>query len=81
MMRQSMENMRKLVYAFYDPKVSFKTVTENRPDLAADLTDCLSGDVDKDFSRLFAAFSDYTPIPEPLPYGVPRPAESSLVAA
>ena len=81
MMCRSIENMRKLVYAFYDPKVSFKTVTENRPDLAADLTDCLSGDVDKDFSRLFAAFSDYTPIPEPLPYGVPRPAESSLVAA
>ena len=81
MMRQSMENMRKLVYAFYDPNVSFKTVTDGRPELAADLTDCLSGDVGKDFSRMFAAFSEYTTLPAPLPYGVPRPSESSLVTA
>lgn len=81
LMRRSMENMRKLVYAFYDPNVSFKTVTDGRPDLAADLTDCLSGDVDKDFSRMFAAFSEYTTLPEALPYGVPRGEETSLVAA
>lgn len=80
MMRQSIENMRKLVYAFYDTNISFKTVTEGRPEIADDLTDCLSGDVNKDFSRLFAAFSEYTTVPEDLPYGAPRLSESSLVA-
>ena len=73
-MRQGMENMRKLVYAFYDPNVSFRAITDKNPELAGDLTDCLSGDVNKDFSRLFQAFGEITTIPEPLPYGLPKPA-------
>ncbi len=72
MMREGIENMRKLVYAFYDPNVSFKTVTDQSPELAGDLTDCLSGDVNKDFSRLFSAFADITEVPPSLPYGVPK---------
>jgi flavin-dependent dehydrogenase len=82
-MREGIENMRKLVYAFYDPNVSFRTVTDKSPELAGDLTDCLSGDVNKDFSRLFAAFAEITEVPEPLPYGVPRTSAPSapLVAA
>lgn len=81
-MREGIENMRKLVYAFYDPNVSFKTVADQSPELANDLTDCLSGDVNKDFSRLFAAFAKVTEIPEPLPYGVPKRSPSpQLVAA
>lgn len=71
-MTESIENMRKLVYAFYDTNVSFKTVTERFPAVADDLTDCLSGDVNKDFSRMFSAFSEFTELPEPLPYGLPR---------
>lgn len=71
-MREGMENMRKLVYAFYDPKVSFKTIAEQDPQLSNDLTDCLSGDVNKDYSRLFRAFSAITEIPEPLAYGSPK---------
>ncbi len=71
-MADSVENMRKLVYAFYDTNVSFKTVTEKYPAVADDLTDCLSGDVNKDFSRMFAAFSEFTQLPEPLPLGLPR---------
>ena len=47
--------MRKLVYAFYDPNFSFRALTERYPDLVGDITDCLSGDVNKDFSRLFGA--------------------------
>jgi flavin-dependent dehydrogenase len=74
LMCEGIENMRKLVYAFYDPKVSFRTVTDQSPELAGDLTDCLSGDVNKDFSRLFAAFAEITEIPTPLPYGKPMPA-------
>jgi len=73
-MREGLENMRKLVYAFYDPNVSFKAITEKYPELAADLTDCLSGDLNKDYSRLHQAFAEVTEVPESLPYGGPKPA-------
>ncbi|MBN8246500.1 MAG: tryptophan 7-halogenase [Verrucomicrobia bacterium] len=74
MMHEGIENMRKLVYAFYDPQVTFRNVTDRWPELAGDLTDCLSGDVNKDFSRLFAAFGEFMTLPETLPYGFPRSA-------
>lgn len=80
-MSSSMENMRKLVYAFYDPKVSFRTVADRHPSVADDLTDCLSGDVDKDFSRMFAAFAEITEIPEPLPFGMPKGVETKPAMA
>ena len=70
--RQSIENMRKLVYAFYDPNVSFKTITDQFPELTNDLTDCLSGDVNKDFTRMFEVFSRFTSVPDELPYGAPK---------
>jgi flavin-dependent dehydrogenase len=78
LMRQGIENMRKLVYAFYNPNFSFRTLTDKYPDLAGDITDCLSGDVNKDFSKLFAAVAEFADVPEPLPYGLPLsdPAES-----
>lgn len=72
MMHEGIENMRKLVYAFYDPQVTFRNVTDRWPEMAGDLTDCLSGDVNKDFSRLFAAFGEFMTLPETLPYGFPR---------
>ena len=70
-MREGVENMRKLVYAFYDPNFSFKKVIDKYPDLAGDITDCLSGDVNKDFSRLWSAVGEFCEIPGNLPYGVP----------
>ncbi len=70
-MREGIENMRKLVYAFYDPNFSFRAITSQSPDLVGDITDCLSGDVNKDFSRLFQAVAKYATVPEPLPYGQP----------
>jgi flavin-dependent dehydrogenase len=79
-MRTSIENMRRLVYAFYDPAFSFRTVVDRQAELAGDITDCLSGDVDKDFSRLFSVVSEYAEVPEMLPYGVPL-AEAGAVAA
>ncbi|MSU33765.1 MAG: NAD(P)/FAD-dependent oxidoreductase [Pedosphaera sp.] len=72
-MREGIENMRKLVYAFYDPNVSFKTVTEKFPEVHGDIIDCLSGDVNKDFGRLFRALSEWTEVPSDLPYGAPKP--------
>jgi len=71
-MKESIENMRKLVYAFYDPQVSFRMVTDKSPELAGELTDCLSGDVNKDFTNLFSAFSEFTNVPKVLPYGMPK---------
>ena len=70
-LRAGVENMRKLVYAFYNPNFSFRQLTDKYPDLAGDITDCLSGDVNKDFSRLFGAVSDFAAMPEPLPIGHP----------
>ena len=70
-LREGIENMRKLIYAFYDPNFSFKQVIEKYPDLANDITDCLSGDVNKDFSRLWDAIREFAPIPDSLPLGQP----------
>jgi flavin-dependent dehydrogenase len=53
-LRRGIENMRKLVYAFYDPNFSFRVITDKYPELAGDITDCLSGD-EQDFSRLWSA--------------------------
>jgi len=70
-MRRSVENMRKLVYAFYDPKFSFKKVIDKYPEAAGEITDCLSGDVDKDFSPLWRKITEFVPLPDDLPVGAP----------
>lgn len=75
-LREGIENMRKLVYAFYDPNFSFRLLTDKYPDLAGDVTDCLSGDVNKDFTRLFAAVSEFAEVPDALDLG--GPMESSM---
>jgi flavin-dependent dehydrogenase len=81
-LRQGIENMRKLVYAFYDPNFSFKKVIDKYPDLAGDITDCLSGDVNKDFSKLWSAIKEFAPLPESLAVGQPLVApERSLQPA
>jgi flavin-dependent dehydrogenase len=70
-LRRGIENMRKLVYAFYNPNFSFRALTDKYPDLVGDVTDCLSGDVNKDFSRLWQAVQEFAPVPAELPYGPP----------
>jgi flavin-dependent dehydrogenase len=70
-MREGLENMRKLVYAFYDQGFSFRKLTDKYPAMAGDITDCLSGDVNKDFSRLYAAVAETAEVPPALPYGAP----------
>jgi len=70
-MREGVENMRKLVYAFYHPKFSFRQLTNKHPDAAGWVTDCLSGDVNKDFSRLWQEIEEFVPLPAPLPVGQP----------
>ena len=56
---------------FYAPGFSFRAITDKYPDLAGDITDCLSGDVNKDFTRLFSAIEEFAPLPEALPVGKP----------
>ena len=79
-LREGIENMRKLVYAFYSPDFSFKQVIEKYPDLAGDITDCLSGDVNKDFSRLWRAIEEFCPLPADLPVGQPLDPEIARAA-
>ena len=69
--RQGVENMRKLVYAFYNPEFSFNVLVKRYPDAAGEITDCLSGDVNKDFSRLWNRIREFVPLPDDLPYGAP----------
>jgi len=68
---QGIENMRKLCYAFYDPNFSFREVIERYPEAGGQITDCLSGDVNKDFSQLWSWIREFVPLPEDLPYGGP----------
>ena len=57
-----------LVYAFYDANFSFKEVITRQPEAADQITDCLSGDVNKDFSQLWSWIREFVPLPEELPY-------------
>ncbi len=79
--REGVENMRKLVYAFYDPAFSFKDVIMKYPDAAGMITDCLSGDVNKDFTQLWAWIREFVPLPDDLPYGEPLVDGSALALA
>jgi flavin-dependent dehydrogenase len=71
--REGLENMRKLVYAFYAPDFSFKKVIDKYPEAADEITDCLSGDVNKDFSSLWRKISEFVPLPDDMPVGAPLP--------
>ena len=70
-LREGIENMRKLCYAFYNENFSFADLVKKYPDIAGDVTDCLSGDVNKDFTRLFNCVEDFCEVPEALDLGRP----------
>ena len=72
-LREGIENMRKLCYAFYNENFSFGELVKKHPDIASDVTDCLSGDVNKDFSKMFKCVEDFCPVPDSLPLGEPLP--------
>ena len=82
--REGVENMRKLVYAFYDPEFSFKEVVNRYPEAGGEITDCLSGDVNKDYTQLWNRIREFVPLPDDLPYGQPlsvcAPARSAVMA-
>ena len=68
-LREGIEAMRKLVYAFYEEAFSFGTLLKRHPQLRGDLTDCLIGNLSRDFGPLFSAVEEFAHVPEPLRYG------------
>lgn len=69
--RKQMEPMRRLVYAFYDGDFNFGKFLERHPGFRSDLTDCLIGDLDRDFDPFFKAVAEFADVPDPLPHGGP----------
>jgi len=45
------------------------------------LTDCLSGDIDKDFSNLWQRISEFVPLPQDMAYGTPLEAAQRQTVA
>ncbi|MBM3852284.1 MAG: NAD(P)/FAD-dependent oxidoreductase [Verrucomicrobia bacterium] len=67
---QAVETMRRIVYAFYDPKFSFADLIRAHQDQRGPLTDCLIGNIDRrEYAPLFAAMKHFATLPSPLPYG------------
>jgi len=67
---RGIENMRRLIYAFYDTGFSFGRVIKAYPHLRGNLTDCLIGDLfEKDYEELFEAIEEFAELPEPLAHG------------
>ncbi len=77
----SIEAMRKLVYAFYDTGFSFGDLLKKHPQLRGDLTDCLIGNLFKDFTDLFDATAEFAQTPPPLPHGRPFVSSTTPTAA
>jgi flavin-dependent dehydrogenase len=75
---KGIESMRNLVYAFYDLDFSFRTLMNEHPHLHGDLTDCLIGNLWKDFEPLFSAVGEFADLPKPLSHGLPKVPECVL---
>jgi flavin-dependent dehydrogenase len=72
------EAMRKLVYAFYNQVFSFRVFITEFPQLKGDMTDCLMGNLFRDFQPLFDAVARFAAVPNPLPHGKPLAAGEVL---
>ena len=49
------------------------------PEAAGEITDCLSGDVNKDYSSLWKSIREFIELPDDLPYGEPLLAAQQRV--
>src|SRR5262249_52606604 len=70
-MCKGIEAMRQLVYRFSDHEFSCRPVVDRSPSFNADLTDCLMGNLFRDFDPLFEAVGKFAGVPEPLEHGGP----------
>ncbi len=68
---EGIDNMRRLVCAFYEQEFSFRKICDKHEFAVGDITDCLSGDVNKNFDKLWAACGEFAPVEAALPYGQP----------
>ncbi len=70
-LRDGLESMRKLVYVFYDQNFNFGALFKKYPHLVAEVTDCLIGKLDKDYTDLFEKIAEFADVPMPLAHGRP----------
>ena len=70
-MRQEIEAMRRLVYAFYSHSFSFKEFCTDFPNHRGQVTDCLIGNLSRDFTQMFSDLTKYATVPPPVPHGQP----------
>ncbi len=68
---KGIEAMRRLVYAFYDHSFRFSDLLSKYPGMKGDLTDCLIGNLQKDYDPLFEAVKEFAHVPAPLAHGLP----------
>lgn len=76
---KGIEAMRRLVYAFYDKAFNFGDLFRKYPHLHRDLTDCLIGNLWKDFDPLFEAVAEFAEVPEKVTHGGPMVRESGAL--
>jgi flavin-dependent dehydrogenase len=77
---RGIEAMRKLVYAFYDQEFSFRKLVSRYPHLRADLTDCLIGNLFREFESLNAGLAEFAELPSPLTHGGPQVEEREVAS-
>ncbi len=68
---QGIESMRKLVYAFYDHEFSFRVFVDAYPRMKGEITECLMGNLFRDFDPMFRAVAEFARVPAALSHGLP----------
>ena len=63
-MGRGMEAMRRLVHTFYDQAFSMRGFLTRYPERKGDVTDCLIGNVFRNFTELYAALGAFARLPE-----------------
>jgi len=63
-MGRGIEAMRRLVHTFYDPAFSMRGFLTRFPERKGDVTDCLIGNVMRNFTDLYSALGEYSKLPE-----------------
>ena len=63
------EAMRAMVHAFYDQRFSMSKMLRKHPGLTDDVTDCLVGNLFRDFDALLRVLYEENQIPAPLEAG------------
>ena len=58
------DGLRRLVYSFYNQAFSMRGFLTRYPKLKGDVTDCLIGNVFRNFTDLYAALGEFAKLPE-----------------